>query len=504
MPAELAGTVLEAAGNGLALVLSWPNIVYLILGTLIAMAVAVLPGISGATLMSLAIPLTFAWDPLPIMVLFGALVGGATFMGSVTAILLNIPGTPPNAATALDGYALTRQGRAREALACSAASSALGSTIGVVILILLLPVVGRVLHLVGPVEMLMLSLWGLLSVAAVIRGSLVKGLVMAGLGLMMAFVGLDPVTAEPRYTFGTLYLLDGLELVPVFIGVFAVAEVIDLVASGRRSISSTTGTQALAGDARAGLRAVLRERALFVRSSIIGTVVGIVPGLGGTVAAFVAYGEARRTAGADGRFGEGDIRGVLAPEAANDAKDGGSLLPALAFGIPASTSTALLLAALQIHGIRPGAGLLETELDLVFVLIWSLFLSNWITSLVGFALVSPLARLTQVRTARLVPVVLILAAVGAFSFRARLVDVAVAFAFGVVGYAMKRDGWPRVAFVIALILGPLLEVNLHLATSLHELERINLWTHPTVLVGLGLLLLTVLARRRLAAGESRS
>ena len=179
----------------------------------------------------------------------------------------------------------------------------------------------------------------------------------------------------------------------------------------------------------------------------------------------------------------------------NDAKDGGSLLPALAFGIPASTGTALLLAALQIHGIRPGAELFQNQLDLVFVLIWSLFLSNWITSLLGLSLAGRLAMLAEIRTARLVPVVLVLAAVGALSYRARLTDVTVTFAFGIVGYAMKRYGWPRVAFIIALILGPLVEVNLHLSLSLHALGRLNLWTNPTVLVGVALVLLTVLVSR---------
>ena len=310
------------------------------------MCVAALPGVSGATLIALAIPLTFSWEPLPLMVLFGALVGGGTFMGSVTAILLNIPGTAPNAATALDGYPMTRQGRAREAIACSATASALGSTVGVVALILMLPLVGGLLHLVGPLEMLVLALWGLLSVATVIRTSLLKGLIVAGLGLMVSFRRAGSCVGRAPLHLRHAHLQDGFALIPVFIGIFAVAEAIDLMASGRAQIAEDPGRDALRGSTRKGVRSVFRYPGLFLRSSLIGTVVGVVPGVGGTVAAFVAYGEARRSTGADGRFGDGDIRGVLAPEAANDAKDGGSLLPALAFGIPASTGTALLLAAL--------------------------------------------------------------------------------------------------------------------------------------------------------------
>lgn len=498
------GAVFEAAGNGLLLVFSWPNILYPVLGTLAAMCVAVLPGVSGATLLALAIPLTFSWEPLPIMLLFGALVGGATFMGSVTAILLNIPGTAPNAATLLDGHPMALRGEARTALGCSATASALGSTIGIVTLIALIPILGWLLPLVGPPEMLVLAAWGLLSVAVVIRGSVLRGLTMVGLGLMVSFIGLDPTTAVVRFTFGSLYLEEGLPLVPVFVGLFAVAEITDLIASGRQTISGNHEKADMGGDVREGVLAVIRNPKLLVRSSLIGTLVGVIPGLGGTVAGFVAYGNAARSVGAEGSFGSGDIRGVLAPEAANDAKDGGSLLPALAFGIPASTGTALLLAALQVHGIAPGVELLTTRLDLAFVLIWSLFLSNWLTSLVGLSAVRPLSRLTTIATARLAPAILVLAAVGALTYRGRLSDVFIAFAFGLVGFGMKRFNWPRIAFVIAFILGPLFEQNLNLSLTLHRLDRINLWTHPSIIAGVLLLgVVAVVSRRPAPAAEGR-
>jgi len=336
--------------------------------------------------------------------------------------------------------------------------------------------------------MLVLSIWGLFSVATVIRAKPLRGLATAGLGLMCSFVGLDPATADARYTLGTLYLQDGLALIPVFVGVFAVAEVIDLMASGRRSIADEVG---LGGSLLDGARAVFQHWGLFLKSSTIGTVVGLVPGVGGTVAAFVAYGEASRSAGSEGCFGQGDIRGVLAPEAANDAKDAGSLLPALALGVPASAGTALLLAALQTHGIRPGAELMTDGLELVFVLIWSLFLSNLLTSLLGLSFAGPLARLTTVPVRRLAAPILVLAAVGAFSYRGRMGDLWLAFGFGFAGFLMKRYGWPRIPFIIALILGPLFEVNLNLSLSLHRVGRIDLLTHPSILFGVVLLVATV-------------
>ena len=443
--------------------------------------------------MALAIPLTLHWELVPVLLLFGALVGGATFMGSATAILLNIPGTAPNAATMFDGHPMARAGRARTALGCSAAASALGSTFGVLVLVAVLPLMTVLVPLLGPAEYLMLAVWGLAAIATVIRASVGKGLAMAGLGLLISFIGFDPRTAELRYTLGTLYLQDGLHLVPVFLGIFAVAEVIDLIVSGRATISGATRLEELGGSAMEGVRAVFRHFGLFIRSSLIGTTVGTIPGLGGTAAAFVAYGEAVRSAGPDGRFGRGDIRGVLAPEAANDAKDGGSLMPTLVFGIPGSAGTAMLLGVLALHGVRPGEQLVASDLSLAFVLIWSLFLSNWVSSIVGLSSAKTLSRITVVRTARLAPLILILSVVGAFAYRATFTDVWVAFGFGLLGYAMKKYGWPRVAFIIALVLGSLFELNLHLTMRLQELGRIQLWARPGFLLLAGLLVLTLWA-----------
>ena len=487
--------ILQAASDGWALVFSWPNILYPVIGTIAAMVFAALPGISGVTLMALAIPLTFQWEPLQVVLLFGALTGGATFMGSTTAILLNIPGSAPSAATTLDGYPMARMGQARTALAASATASALGSTFGVMVLIALVPAVTRVIPLMGPPEYLMLALLGLGTIGTLVRGSVVKGLAMACLGLMTSFIGLDPRTAAPRFTFGSLYLQDGLGLVPVFLGLFAVAEVIALMASASATVSGRVRPEELTGSTRDGILSVFRHPGIFFRSSIIGTVIGMVPGLGGTVAAFVAYGAAARTVGTDGRFGQGDIRGVIAPEAAHDAKDGGSLLPTLALGIPANGGTAMLLSVLALHGIRPGAELMTEQLPLAFALIWSLFLSNWLTSILGLALVRPFSRLTIVRISRLAPAILALATLGAFAHLGRAADVMVALGFGVFGWLLNTFGWPRIAFVIAFVLGPLFEQNLQLTMTLHGLGRIHFWSRPSVVLIAGLIVLAVLLPR---------
>jgi TctA family transporter len=485
--------LISSAWHGLLLVFMWPNIVYPIAGTLAAMLFAFMPGLSGVTLMALAIPLTLHWDPLPVMLLFGALLGGATFMGSVTAILFNIPGTGPSAATMIDGHPLAQQGHARTALGCAAMSSALGSSVGVLVLILLIPVMRHAILTFGSAEFMMLAVWGLTTVAAVSRGSMLKGLAAAGVGLLVSFVGFDPRTAELRYTFGSLYLHDGLSLVPVFLGIVAIAETIDLAVRSPRTISGKARVQELSGSLWLGMSSVFTHFGLFIRSSLIGTVIGMIPAVGGTVASFVAYGHAAQSAGRDReRFGRGDIRGVIAPEAAHDAKDGASLVPTLALGVPGSEGAALFLAALTLHGLAPGHQLMDTQLNLVFALIWSLFLSNWLTSIIGLAMVGRLAHLTVVRTEVLTPVVFSLALLGVYSFRGQAADLVTALIFGVGGYFMKKHGWPRIPLVMALLLGPLFETSFHLTLRLQEVGRINLWTRPVTLAFIVLAVVTLI------------
>ena len=221
---------------------------------------------------------------------------------------------------------------------------------------------------------------------------------------------------------------------------------------------------------------------LFLRASSIGTLIGMIPGVGGTVASFVAYGHAAQSAKDNSRFGKGDIRGLLAPEAANDAKDGGALVPTLAFGIPGGTGTAMLLAVLTLHGLEPGREILGSQLTFVFILLWSLFLSNWLTSILGLSAITPLARLTTLRTELLIPVLLVIATLGAYLYRGDIVDVLMAYIFGALGYGMKVTGWPRIPMMIALVLGPLFERNFLLTTRLFELKRIELLEQPIAVV----------------------
>lgn len=320
---------------------------------------------------------------------------------------------------------------------------------------------------------------------------------MAGLGFLVAFIGVDPRTNEPRFNWGEMYLLDGLNFVPIFLGIFALAEAIDLLVSQRNTISGKTAMGDLGGSIWRGIRSVFVHYRVLLQSSVIGTVIGMLPGVGGTVASFVAYARAARAR--DGRFGHGDIRGVLAPEAANDAKDGGALVPTLAFGIPGGTGTAMMLVVLTAHGMSPGQDLMTSNLTLVFVLIWSLFISNWLTSLIGLAAAPSFSRLTIIPVERLVPILIVITAIAAYIARNVWLDVVVAFTFGVFGYYLKKHNWPRIPFVIALVLAPVFERNLHLTWQLHAIGRIDFWSRPLTLlflILLGVTLVVAWVRRR--------
>ncbi len=469
---------------------SLPNFIIPVIGTLIGMFFGILPGVSGITAMALLIPFTFSWNLIPVILLFGSIYGGGTYCGSITAILVNIPGTAPNAATCLDGYPMAQKGEAKTALGASASASAVGAALGVFILIALLPVMRAMVLAFGPAEFFMLAILGLAVIAVVSEGNMIKGLAAGGIGLLLAFAGRDPVTGTLRFTFGTLYFHDGIRLIPLFLGIFAVTEMISLASSKRKTISGMERVEQLTGSIWKGVFSIFRHFGLFIRSSIMGTIIGAIPGIGGTVASFVAYGHAVQSAKDTSQFGKGDIRGVIAPEACNDAKDGGSLIPVLAFGIPGSQGAALVMVAMILHGLIPGRELMTVNLHLAFLLIWALFLSNQLTSILGVMIINQVVRLTVIRTHLLVPFIFILAIIGAYAVRKAIGDVLLTFAFGFLGYLMKKNEYPRVSLVIALILGELFEVNFRQAMRLNEFGRLNFLERPIFLV---LLVVTILS-----------
>lgn len=473
-------------GPALETLFSAHNLIYLFIGALIGMAVGILPGLGGAAAIALLLPLTLPMEPATAIIMFIGIVGANPTASSLTAIMINLPGSGQSAATVIDGFKMTQQGRAGVAIGAAMSSSFLGALVGVVILIALLPLGQEVVLLFSYPEYFMLAIMGLSAIAVVSEGPIWKGVIAAVLGLALSSVGYDPITGDVRYTFGSDYLYDGISLVPALIGLFAISETINMFVKGGSISEVDSGRGTISGIGE-GIISVFKHPALFMRSSIIGTIVGIIPGVGGSVANWLAYGQAVQTARDPEKFGTGDVRGVIAPEAANNAKDGGALVPTLIFGIPGSSEFAILLGALTIHGIQPGPRLLMDNPHEVVVLILALTSSALIAGVAGLfagGIVSPILR---VRTTYIAPAIIAISLFGAYASDLRFGDVIIAFVFGILGFFMRRYGFSLVALVLALILGSLIQTNFHQTMTLFG--PAGFFTNP---IALGLFITTVL------------
>ncbi len=495
--------MLEAALPALLELISWPGIFYLCIGALLGLLFGMLPGLGGPQVLALLLPLTFTMDASIALTLLIGASGATAFGGSITAILINTPGTAQNAATVYDGFPMTKQGKAGQAIGAAAASSVLGAIFGAIILTIILPVGKYLVLAFSYPEYFMMTIMGLAMIVVLSQGSLWKGIIAGGLGLMVAFIGYDPVTGAVRFTFGTDYLWDGIPLVAMLIGLFAIAEAISLWTKKGGSISSETVNTSMKG-VYEGMGAVFKHFGLFIRSSIIGTIIGIIPGVGGAVANFLAYGQAVSTSKNPENFGKGDIRGVIAPESANNAKDGGALVPTLIFGIPGSLEMAVLLGALTIHGIQPGPRLMLDNPDIALTLIYALVLANIIVGVVGVVLAAPLSRLTKIKTVYIAPVILVFAVIGSYAADGRIQDVITAAVFGVIGYALIRYQFSRVALVIAVVLGDLMQQSFH--QTIESLGYGGFFTRPIsltfFLVTVIILLLPIIKRKRGTTNEN--
>ena len=449
----------ESAIPALMAMFTWPAPLYLILGTLLGMLFGILPGLGGPQVLALLLPITYGMDPnLAIVLLVGAM-SSIAFGGSIPGILINTPGTGQSAATCFDGFPLAQQGKAGEAIGAAATASCLGAIFGAIVLTVLLPIGRQVVLAFSYPEYFMLALMGLSVIAVVSKGSMWKGLVAACLGLIFSTIGYDPITGSVRFTFGTDYLWDGIRLVPSFVGLFAIGEAIDMFLK-RGQIAQTAYTGKI-GKVSDGIIAVFKNFGLFLRCSIIGTVVGIIPGVGGAVTNFLAYGHAVQSSKDPEKFGTGDVRGVIASEAANDSKDGGALVPTLIFGIPGSLEMAVFLGALIVLGLEPGPRMMMDNPETILVLIYTLVAGNIIVGLIGIFGAAGLVKITFVPTSLLAPVIFMLGLMGAYLTHGQLADVVLALVFGVLAFAMKRFDFPRVAVVIAIVLGGLAQKTFH-------------------------------------------
>lgn len=482
--------------QGLSMVFAWPAILYMLVGVILGLLIGVLPGVGGLFALAMLIPFIYGMQPAEA---FAFLLGAHAVVptgGSLTSILFNTPGEGPTTAVVFDGFPLARQGMASQAIGAAMCASAIGGVFGAVFLMLSIPVMEKVVLAFGPPEFFMMSLLGVVFIASLGRGSVTKALIAGGLGLMLSLVGFDPMTGIVRYDFNWLYLWEGIDLVPVVIGLFAVAEVIEMAVKGGGLLDA--GVVAVAKDARLGVFEALRRWWLVLRCSFMGTTIGFIPGLGGDVATFLAYGHAMQSSRNPERFGKGAIEGVIAPLSAVNAKEGGALIPTVAFGIPGSAGMAILLGAFYIVGLQAGPEMLNTQKPFLFSMVWTLIIANLVASGLVLLVANRLAVLTTLRGSILVPMILVFAMLGAFSTSADVGNIILSLGLGFLGYEMKRQGYSRACLIIGLVLGKITEQNLNLSMRLYGWEFLLRPITLLILLAIIITLFSPLIRKAMA------
>ncbi len=449
----------------------------LLAGTGLGVFAGAMPGLSSTVGLALVLPLTFSLDPTPALLMMVSLYMAAQYGGSITAIAIGVPGSSPALATTFDGYPMSRSGEAGRALGISLFASVAGGVAGTILLMAALGPLARAALAFGPAEFFALGVFGLSMVANLVGRDAVKGVVSALLGLLCFMVGLDVLTGAPRLTLGTTALMDGLNLVPMLIGFFAIAEALTALYAGREAKTPGAITGTLPRPAE-----LLGLWPSILRGSAIGGVIGAIPGAGATIASIVAWNEERRASKRPEAFGRGAPQGIAAPEAANNACVGAAMIPLLALGIPGSASAAVLLGGLTVHGVSPGPLLLDEEASLVYALYAGFLVAVLMMSVVGLLGIPLWTRVVRLRSSILMPLVVGVSLVGTFGLRGSLFDAWVALFFGVVGFAMLRRGYPLVPAVLGLILGPMIETNYRRALTLSSGAHATFVERPISLV----------------------
>lgn len=462
-------TIVEGLVSGFAQSISLEVLPFLIGGSIFGLIIGIIPGLSGHFAMAMLIPFLYKMEPATGIAFLLAAHATVAQGGGLTAILFSTPGTGQNAATLLDGPPMREQGKGGTAVGAAMTACFLGATFGAIALALLLPILREAVLFFGPPEIFILSFMALTFVAVLGKEDMMRSMIAGLLGLLISMVGIDNVTNQERFTFGFLELYDGFPLVPVILGLFAVAEMFDLFVKGGSLVDKQHGTLSAVETQKQifeGITIALKKWWLVLRCSAIGTTIGIIPGLGSAPAAFIAYGHAKQTSKTKESFGKGNVEGVIGAEAANDAVEGGALASTVAFGIPGSSSMAILLGGLFILGLETGPDMVTNQVDIVFIMIFTIIFGNLIGTVVGMFLVNPLARATSIRASIMVPVLIAIVVTGAYAAQGSLFDIIITLVFGIFGYLMKVLNYSRAAMLIGYVLGHAVEKNLYLATQL--------------------------------------
>lgn len=429
------------------------------IGTVLGIVFGALPGLSGTMGIAILLPITYSMDPIAALLLMVSIFCGSLYGGSISAILIATPGTPAAAATIFDGYPMTKQGRASEALVEAALSSFWGGIISLVAMFTMAPAIAKFSLKFGPIENFMIAIFGLTIIASIASKNMLKGLISGLVGLLMSCVGMDTFVGHARYTFGIAYLQTGIQLIVALIGLFSIPQVLSLVTGNNVAIVDKEMIRNLK-PAKLGLKDLCRYPLTYLRSGILGTIVGIIPGAGGSIAAFLGYNEAKRASKTPELFGTGLREGVGASESANNAVSGGAMIPLLTLGIPGSTACAVMLGGMMVHGLIPGNDLFTIQAHVVYPVMAGMFFSNLAFTIIGVTCAKYFAFIARTPIYLLAPIIVVFCAVGAFAISNNMVDVYVMILFGVIGFFLTHFNFDVTPVVLGLILGTIAEGGL--------------------------------------------
>ncbi len=447
----------------------------LVVGTSLGLVIGILPGLGPPIAIAIALPFTFYMDPVPSLILLLAIYSAATYGGSITAIALGIPGTGAAIATVADGHRMFKSGRGGEALGYSLTGSVIGGIFSTIVLTIGAPLLADIALKFGPREYLAISVFGLIVVVRVAGADIFKGLLMGAVGIFLTTWGIDPVNGTTRYLFGSYDLYEGIPFVPFLVGVFAISEMLLLAEKKVTKVQFDKGSLVAK---LPSLGVLSRLKALILRSAVLGTLIGLIPGEGAAVGAFFAYSEARRNSPTPEKFGTGIPEGVLAPETANNATIGGALVPTLTLGVPGSPAAAVLLGAFLIQGLVPGPSLFSQRPDLMYAIFAGLFVINIMMLFLGLLAIKFAARIVAIPANVIVPSVLILCLVGAYSTANNMFGVWVTIWAGLFGYIIRKLGFPLAPLSIGFVLGPMIELSLRQSILISDGSIVTFFASP--------------------------
>jgi putative tricarboxylic transport membrane protein len=460
--------------DGFGVVFQPTNLLYCLIGVVVGMLIGVLPGLGPAATIAILLPVTFGIEPVTAIIMLAGIFYGAQYGGTITSVLLRLPGEASSVVTVFDGHALARQGKAGTALGIAAIGSFVGGTVSIIALSLLAPLVASFALDFGPPEYTALALLGILLVSTVSSGHRLKALIAACVGLLLATVGRDGFTAAERFTFDNLSLADGLDFVPIAMGLFGLGEILYNLEERHRAVHAPA-TVANVWPSRKDLK---QSSGAIGRGSVLGFILGVLPGGGATMSSLVAYAVEKRRSKNPERFGKGAVEGVAAPETANNAAATSSFIPLLTLGIPANATMAVIFGALLIQGVSPGPQLLSEEPELFWGVVNSMYLGNILLLIMSIPLVGLFVRILRVRATILAPITVLITLVGVYTVNNDVFDIVLVIVFGALGYLMKKLGFDPGPLVLAFVLGSLLEDSLRRSLLIFDGDATGFFTRP--------------------------